>query len=295
MVYIGFVISALASLTFAAPRYPDVNYWFSFGDSYTATGFEFNGTQPSIGNPLGNPPYPGSTNVGGPNWVDAVTTVYNKSLILTYNFAYGGATIDANLVTPYLPTVKSLTDQVDQFLTTYADKPASAPWKCENTLFSVWIGINDIKGSWSLGGDRGAFSDVLIDAYFALVEKLYEAGARNFLFINVPPIQRSPLMIRYTDVAGLKVQETVIEGFNSRLAEKIASFEGSHPGVVTYQWDSYSFFTKILDDPTKYGFPDSTSYGSDEDFWGNDFHPSSPAQVLIGKDIAEKALGRTIW
>ena len=82
--------------------------------------------------------------------------MYNKSLILTYNFAYGGATIDANLVTPYLPTVLSLIDQVNQFLTSYADKPASSPWKSGNTLFSVWIGINDIGNSWSLGGDREA-------------------------------------------------------------------------------------------------------------------------------------------
>jgi len=82
--------------------------------------------------------------------------VYNRSLILTYNLAYSGATIDVKLVTPYLPTVKSLTDQVNQFLASYAGKPASAPWRSENTLFSVWIGINDIGNSWSLGGDRQA-------------------------------------------------------------------------------------------------------------------------------------------
>ena len=28
------------------------------GDSLSKTGFEINGTQPSVGNPLGNPPYP---------------------------------------------------------------------------------------------------------------------------------------------------------------------------------------------------------------------------------------------
>ena len=83
-----------------------------------------------------------------------MTTVYNKSLVLTYNLAYGGATIDANLVTPYLPTVKSLTDQVNQFLASYVDWPASQPWASENALFSVWIGINDIGNSWNLGGDR---------------------------------------------------------------------------------------------------------------------------------------------
>jgi len=82
--------------------------------------------------------------------------VYNKSLILTYNLAYSGATIDANLVTPYASIVKSLTDQVNQFLVSYAEKPVSAPWKSKNTLFSVWIGINDIGHSWTLGGDRQA-------------------------------------------------------------------------------------------------------------------------------------------
>jgi hypothetical protein len=33
-------------------------YRFSFGDSYTSTGFNINGVQPSVGNPLGNPTYP---------------------------------------------------------------------------------------------------------------------------------------------------------------------------------------------------------------------------------------------
>ena len=35
-----------------------IQYPLPSGDSYTQTGFELNGTQPAIGNPLGNPPYP---------------------------------------------------------------------------------------------------------------------------------------------------------------------------------------------------------------------------------------------
>ena len=82
--------------------------------------------------------------------------MYNNSLVLTYNFAYGGATIDASLVTPYEPTVQSLTDQVNQFLATVASKPATAPWTSSNTLFSFWIGINDIGNSYGSGGNRDA-------------------------------------------------------------------------------------------------------------------------------------------
>lgn len=105
---------------------------------------------------LGNPPYPGFTATGGENWVDFVTTQYNKSLILTYNYAYGGATIDANLVPPFESTVLSLTDQVNQFLSGAGTKPASSPWTSSNSLFSVFIGINDIGNSYYLSGDRDA-------------------------------------------------------------------------------------------------------------------------------------------
>ena len=94
--------------------------------------------------------------MGGVNWVDLDTTVYNNSLVLTYNYAYGGATINASLVQPFQPTVLSLIDQVNQFMDGPAKKPASAPWTSENALFSIWIGINDIGTTYSQGGDRDA-------------------------------------------------------------------------------------------------------------------------------------------
>jgi hypothetical protein len=126
------------------------------GDSYTQTGFQPTSVVPAPGNPLGNPPYPGFTATGGENWVDYVTTQYNKSLLLTYNYAYGGATIDATLVQPFEPSVLSLTDQVNQFLNGAGKKPSSTPWSSTNSLFSFFIGINDIGNSWYQPGDRNA-------------------------------------------------------------------------------------------------------------------------------------------
>ncbi|KAI3609031.1 carbohydrate esterase family 16 protein, partial [Moniliophthora roreri] len=221
--------------------------------------------------------HPGWTATGGENWIDFDTTKFNKSLILTYNFAYGGATIDANLVKPYEPTVRSLTDQVNIFLDSIGKKPANAPWTSKNALFSIWIGINDIGNSYYLSGDRGA-----------------DAGARNLLFLNVPPIQRSPLMLAQSKDAQ-NAESTVINGFNSRLATKINSFKASHSGVTTYLYDTYAGFAKILDDPKSYGFKDATSYGSGTDmFWGNDYHPSSYAHKYFAQDVA-KVLSNSIW
>lgn len=100
--------------------------------------------------------FKGETIVGGTNWIDVDTTVYNKSLVYTYNFAYPGAVVDAKLVTPYISTVQTLTDQVNDFLTNFGEKPATTPWTSQNALFSIWIGVNDIWNTYNHTGDRSA-------------------------------------------------------------------------------------------------------------------------------------------
>ncbi|KAF8959213.1 hypothetical protein BDZ97DRAFT_1906228 [Flammula alnicola] len=263
----------------------NANYWFSFGDSYTQTGFTVNSTLPSSANPIGNPAFPGYTATGGANWLGFVTESYNRSLVYTYNYAYGGATIDATLVAPYEPTVLSVTDQVNQFLTSVANKPASTPWTSSNSLFSIFIGINDIGNSYYNSGDRGAFSDTLLNAEFALVQKLYNTGARNFLFVNVPPVDRSPLMLAQSTSAQA-LEKSVILDFNSRLVAKMSSFQSNNTGVTTFLWDSNAQFTTMLNSPSAYGFQDATSYGSAATmFWG----------YFFGQEVGQTVLGSTIW
>ncbi|KLO09714.1 hypothetical protein SCHPADRAFT_907541 [Schizopora paradoxa] len=274
----------------------EVNYWFSFGDSYTQTDFDPTSTLPTVGNPLGNPPYPGYTAVGGTNWIDVDTVMFNKSLILTYNYAYGGATIDSNLVAPYEPTVISMVEQIQtQFLTGAALKPATSPWTSENSLFSFWIGINDIGNSYYESGNRSAFAETLLDAYFAQVQDIvrYNVGGRNFLFINVPPIDRSPLMVSQ-GAAAQASEASVIADFNTRLASRVTQFGVNNTDVTTWLWDSNAAFTKVLNDPTTYGFIDNTSYGNTGDFWGNNYHSSSAAQTIWGQGVAD-LLADTVW
>jgi hypothetical protein len=68
--------------------------------------------------------------------------------MLSYNFAYGGATTSAALVTPYESTVLSLIDQVSIFSSTISSKPSYAPWASSNALFAIWIGVNDVGNAW---------------------------------------------------------------------------------------------------------------------------------------------------
>ncbi|KNZ74350.1 Thermolabile hemolysin [Termitomyces sp. J132] len=284
----------------SSPTLPiNANYWFSFGDSYTQTGFDPALTLPAIGNPLGNPTYPGYTATGGENWVDYVTTKFNNSLLFTYNYAYGGATIDATLVAPYTPTVLSLTDQVNQFLSGAGTQPVATPWTSTNSLFSIWIGINDIGNSYYLGGDRDAFSETLLTVEFTLVQKLVclysNVGARNFLFVNVPPIDRSPLMTAQ-GTSATSLEASVITGFNSKLSQYAAAFKANNTGVTIYFWDSNTQFSTILDNPSAYGFIDNSTIGSNSnDFWGNNYHPSSYAHYYFGQEVGQVVLKNTIW
>ncbi|KAJ1553672.1 hypothetical protein HK096_006925, partial [Nowakowskiella sp. JEL0078] len=162
---------------------------FSFGDSYTASGFDPTGTQPSDGNILGNPTFPGWTWPPNGNWLTKLTGTYNQTTTYTYNFAYGGATTDNAIIPPYAPTVKSFKAQVEEeFLPIYAN--GTRVWKSDNSLFTIWIGVNDV--GWTAGwsnvtdANRTAQNSIFIENYIGSVEKLVKAGGKNFLILNCP-------------------------------------------------------------------------------------------------------------
>ena len=124
------------------------------------TSFNVEGTQPSPSDPMGNPTLgklmqlllnalvhlsnlhhigTGATG-GGINWIGYLTTADNASLVLSYNLAIGGATIDNAILNSGYP---DMTGQVATFQGNYSSKPASAPWSAADSVFGFWIGINE--------------------------------------------------------------------------------------------------------------------------------------------------------
>jgi hypothetical protein len=131
------------------------------------------------------------TSSNGPNWVGYLRSTYNITNTQVFNLAYGGATIDSKLVTPYLPTyasrflpvkfiissptlhtisVQSIVTQVGLFDQYLARKPAGAKWSSNNTLFAFWIGINDVGNSyyWT-NTTQAAFHKTLMNRLFGQV------------------------------------------------------------------------------------------------------------------------------
>ncbi|KAI4685853.1 uncharacterized protein J4E88_003690 [Alternaria novae-zelandiae] len=310
---------SLATTTLAAP-YTNSSSWsgwanvkqlFVFGDSYTQTGFDVNGTQPSPSNPFGNPAYPGYTSSNGPNWVGFLSTTYNASDLLTYNMAYGGATVDSDLVTPYAPTVISMKNQVrTEFLPTYGSHPATAPWTSSSSLFAFFIGINDVGNSWWL--NNATLYDTIFSVYADLLSDVYETGARNFLFLSVPPVNLAPQTLNQDD-GGYAVENEgkVILDWNKRLGEMVNAFQANHSGTKVFVHDTWGLFTKVIEDPASYeqtagvknvtgyctaymnGTPDwytkdaSCEHPVNEYLWLNELHPTFPIHNATADSIAQ--------
>ncbi|KAB2572160.1 Lipase GDSL [Lasiodiplodia theobromae] len=292
------------------PGFAGLQYWFSFGDSYTQTGFDVSSTQPSAENPFGNPTYPGWTSSNGPNWVGYLTYKYNASLLQTYNLAYGGATVDSDLVAPYADTVISLKQQIqDEYLPKYGADGASKVWQSDNTLFSVWIGINDVGNSyWS---QNSTLIDAIFTEYSGLVDQLYTSGARNFLFLNVPPLERTPLTTGQGSDS-INLEKPAVVDFNDRISNLASSLQEKHTDATVFQFDAHTLFNKILDDPSSYtqtaGLKNTTGYcadyenGTDEQnttiaacgaavneyFWLNSLHPTFPVHEAVASELSKQ-------
>lgn len=110
------------------------------GDSWSDTGFNIGGVQPSPAQPLGNPPLGGNT-INDGKWPVYLTTKYNATFLETYNFAQSGATLNASII-PHGPDVASQLEK--EFLPYYSARNASS-WESDNALFAIFIGINDVN------------------------------------------------------------------------------------------------------------------------------------------------------
>ena len=84
-----------------------------------------------------------------------------------------------------------------------------------------------------------------------------------------------------------------IKAWNSNLIEYAQKFCEKHDDVRVRIYDAAAVFTRVLDDPKKYGFKDSTSKfmlsdAEEEDcIWYDGFHPTSGMHKILAADLAK--------
>ncbi|KAH8106938.1 hypothetical protein BXZ70DRAFT_997825 [Cristinia sonorae] len=295
-----FVWSIVDLAAVVSAKWNTTKFLFAFGDSYTTDGFNISAGVDS--------PVPGFTSSNGPNWVQFLGGTYNITDTKVFNLASGGATIDAALVAPFQPTVLSIVDQVEQFHQILAPKPSGAQWSGNNSLFAIWIGINDVGNSFGRSDIKSQtqFHATLMKRLFGQVDTLYQDGARQFLFLTVPPTNRAPLIL----VQGPKVAASItsaLADYNQQLVANIKAFEAKHRGVITTIFDTRPIFNTLLDMSATFGFVNQTGFcdayqnGTPDTnteippcapvssyFWLNSLHPLFTVHNILAKAIATK-------
>jgi len=251
-----------------------------FGDSYSTTGFNDTLAQPSQANPLGNPAYPGYTATNGPNWVDFLTTTYNATFLETVNLAYGGATVDSALVQPYLPTVLSLKDQIyKEYIPEYSTHPSYFNWNKKSTLFASFFGINDIGNTYG-NADPSAVLSQDIAEYASLMDVLYQSGARNFLFLNVPPVNRSPLTAAQ-GATSQTLEAKYIATYNANITAMAANLSSTYHDATTFVFNTNQIFNQVLDNPCSH--PETCPYKNTTDYC-TDYENGTPSWYTFDAD-----------
>lgn len=211
---------------------------------------------PNASNPLGNPAFPGDTTSGGPNWLGFYIARENTTTIYAYNFARSGANTNCRIA-PFKPGAPDFVDQVG-FFKSIASRPASVPWDLNDALFAIWMGINDVGNAY-LQSNFSAVLNATIASYFDQVRTLYNAGGRKFLFLTVPPINRTPIPIAEGTVKQLAIIPA-IAAYNEALTNRIAEFRGAFQGVQAWLLRTTVAFDRALDNPAAFGAPDNMCF-----------------------------------
>ncbi|KAF2859287.1 carbohydrate esterase family 16 protein [Piedraia hortae CBS 480.64] len=220
---------------------------FILGDSYSSTGYDIAGPLPSDDNPLGNPPYPGLTAVNGPTWTSYFVVNYNASVIKAIDVASGGAVVDGDIIPPFSPTILSLRNQTeDYFIPHFTGSHRKMDWDPNTTLFAIWIGINDVIGTLHHPSGAKVLMNALA-AYAGVVGELYTAGARNFLFFTVPPVDKSPLAEYY---AGSESKINSLKHYaNDGILSLARHLVALHSDAWIHIFDVHALWEKVFQDP----------------------------------------------
>ncbi|KAL4893128.1 hypothetical protein BDV59DRAFT_202107 [Aspergillus ambiguus] len=152
---------------------------------------------------------------------------------------------------------------------------------------------------------------LIMDKYRQFVDTLYNTGARNYLLINVPPLERTPAVIEDNTPDRVELEKAAVLDYNERLLSLIEDVKSSYSDVTVFHYDAHTLFNKVIDDPSQFslterykdvttvceayedGTPepnteyDECDYGADEYLWSNTFHPTWPIHKLLAQELSE--------
>ena len=199
------------------------------------------------------------------------------------NYAYGFACVGNGTGTFNITDADSPSVEVDnmgQQITSYL---ATKPKINNSTLFIIWGGANDIIHAKSGLDIVGYAMQETLD-----IQRLIEAGATQFLVVNLPPLGLIPRLNFSSET--MEAGNGAAMLFNSYLATGLSVLHDFYPNrhIAVYQLDVFTLFTQIAAAPSDFGLTNFTApaqgnFAVNPDtylFW-DDLHPTARAHAIL--------------
>ena len=166
------------------------------------------------------------------------------------NLAFGGATTAAGVV----DNIPYVGGQLDLFF-------GQSPTITATQLFLTWAGGNDLRDAAKADGATKnsikTAATTALDNMKAHITRLADAGARHFIWPNLPPLHLVPefLSADATIRDGLK---EAAEKFRDDQAAAVAMIRDNHADTEITVVDIYGLFLKVAENPGAFGYTNVT-------------------------------------
>lgn len=176
------------------------------------------------------------------------------------------------------------------------------------TLVAFWIGINDVGDSSKYAVDFPTFYNELITTLFGAVQSVYDLGYRNFLFMNLPPLDRTPGNSKLP-IPNNTTQK--VDWYDAALANHSAAFGEQNADAKVMLFDANTFLNGVMDNASEYGIKNTTGYCASYDqpyintdpasygclplpeyFWFNTGHMTSHVHEILAGEVEKFLKGQ---
>ncbi|KAF9793250.1 hypothetical protein BJ322DRAFT_1033723, partial [Thelephora terrestris] len=188
---------------------------------------------------------------GGPDtWVECVLGNSRKeSPIRVLNFASPGATVEDDLHSQFSSFKRILCE---------------VPLDGERTTYFFYLGINDCGRTHS--DDLEPIVEVIFDTMHDLYTKF---SAKNFVLIDVPPIDRSPGAVESSSVDDI---EERVQTWNELLRTQANDFAKGSSNATVFMFSSHHVLSEVLDEPLDLDFTEDDPETEGGGIWADELH-----------------------
>ncbi|KAJ0114618.1 acetyl esterase [Diaporthe amygdali] len=294
-----------------------------FGDSYTDDGPEYYTPEPSQNLST-------VTSTGGRIWPQYIQQYTGINL---YDYAVSGAVCDTYFSPSKRNGVKQ--NQIPYFL---KDKDYVGDGSLINpsneTIYAIWIGTNDLGPAAFFTDNRVSLTILdYIDCVYEQLDALHEAGARNFVLLNLAPLNFAPMYALPENGGTINTtfwkDEETYNANVTQVSEKMRQYVALINSIYNYRtseevqisdrypassftiFDVHSLLSDMWNNPASYlngtapvnvtstitacGAACNDSSVRDSYLWYDSLHPSEQTDRVIARAFVDIATGNSTW